>query len=130
MNTSNSNRYTGLSSVGDLMEMPGEASAAPLTMEEVKALALANHAIATGTIGARIKDLRGRAGLSQQALSDACGVSKAAVSNWEADVTDNMGLQPFLKLLVALHTNFEYLAFGRGLPPRPTIQNKRRRHTP
>lgn len=109
------------------MEMPGDA-AAPLTIEEIKQLATANHAIASGTIGHRIKDLRTRAKLSQQELADACDVSKAAVSNWEAGVTDNMGLQPFLKLLIALKTDFEYLAFGRGRAPAPApLQNKRRR---
>lgn len=38
-------------------------------------------------IGLRIRDCRGRAGMTQQELGDRCGVSRAAVAQWELGVT-------------------------------------------
>jgi SOS-response transcriptional repressor LexA len=38
-------------------------------------------------IGQRIRDARERAGLTQQALGRLCGVSRAAVAQWESDTT-------------------------------------------
>lgn len=38
-------------------------------------------------IGQRIRDARERAGLTQQALGRLCGVSRAAVAQWEGDTT-------------------------------------------
>ena len=39
------------------------------------------------TIGQRIRESRKKAGLTQQALAGECGVSRAAVAQWEGDVT-------------------------------------------
>ncbi len=124
--------------MGDLMDMPGQPEVLP-TLDELVALAKATHATGKGahpacphcggrdatTIGQRIKELRTKQRLTQQRLADACGVTKSAVCQWEADVTDNIGLQAFLKLLTALATDFEYLAFGTGRPAPPAIQDKR-----
>lgn len=128
--------------MGDLMDMPGAVEAPP-TIPELIALAKANKARATlhgpacphcgvpgqhptiSTLGERMKELRLRAGLTQQRLADLCGVTKSAVSQWEAGVTDNIGLQAFLKMLSALHTDFEYLAFGKAAPASAAVQNQR-----
>lgn len=141
MNTTN-NRYTGLSSMGDIMEMPGDAQG-PLTLDELVAIAKTNQAKGktakaggacphcggaahiTSSMGQRIKELRIAGNLTQQKLADACNVTKSSVSQWEAGTTDNIGLQSFLKLVAALHTDFEYLAFGTGAPPAAPVQNKR-----
>ena len=39
------------------------------------------------TIGQRIRESRKKAGLTQAALAGECGVSRAAVAQWEGDVT-------------------------------------------
>ena len=39
------------------------------------------------TIGKRIRESRKKAGLTQEALARECGVSRAAVAQWEGDVT-------------------------------------------
>lgn len=40
------------------------------------------------TFGAKLKELRERAGLSQSELADRAGLSQRAISNWEADLRD------------------------------------------
>lgn len=66
------------------------------------------------TMGARIRELREKRGLTQEELAAKCEVTKSAVSQWESDSTQNVRLQPFLKLLEALNTRFEYLIYGKG----------------
>jgi DNA-binding XRE family transcriptional regulator len=130
-------RYNGLSSAGDLMEMPGDASV-PLTMEEVIELARINHAahqaqpapgcphcgaaVHTVTMAERLKERRLAVGLTQDELAEKCAVTKGSISAWESGKTDNIGLQSFLKLLAALETDFHYLVFGRGAAPQSRRQ--------
>ena len=54
------------------------------------------------TLGQRIQALRKGRGLSQEALGEALGISRQAVSKWEGDVTT-----PELEKLVALSCLFE-----------------------
>lgn len=39
------------------------------------------------TMGARIQELRRQKGLSQEALGEALGVSRQAISKWESEVS-------------------------------------------
>ncbi|MCH8098691.1 MAG: helix-turn-helix transcriptional regulator, partial [Proteobacteria bacterium] len=39
------------------------------------------------SIGQRIRQGRAAAGLTQEALAGKCGVSRAAVAQWEGDIT-------------------------------------------
>lgn len=63
-------------------------------------------------MGGRIKELRLAHEMTQEELADLCGVSKAAVSYWEAGETKNIRLVTFRALLEALHTKYDYLIFG------------------
>jgi transcriptional regulator with XRE-family HTH domain len=70
------------------------------------------------TMGDRIKMLRQSKGLNQSQLADAVGVSREAVSQWENGATENIKLQPFLRLYAILGTSPEYLVYGPEAPPR------------
>ncbi|WP_022949550.1 XRE family transcriptional regulator [Methylohalobius crimeensis] len=67
------------------------------------------------TIGERIKQARAAKGISQQALGNAVGVSRAAVSQWESG--DSKGLKPENLLAVSktLGVTVEWLVHGHGL---------------
>lgn len=94
------NKYTGLSAYGDLMQVKSEPSEAlPRGCDDM---------------GSRIKQLRVQRDLTQEELADLCGVSKAAVSHWENSKILNIGLQTFIKLLAALQSDYQYVAFGNG----------------
>lgn len=69
------------------------------------------------TLGQRIQELRKRVGLSQEALGEALGVSRQAVSKWEAD-----GGIPELDTLIAMSRLFgitigELLGVEAPVPP-------------
>jgi|APIni6443716594_1056825.scaffolds.fasta_scaffold546832_3 transcriptional regulator with XRE-family HTH domain len=64
------------------------------------------------TMGDRIRALRRARGLTQAELAKLCGVTKSAVSQWEAGSTANIKLQALLALLAALHTDVPYLLYG------------------
>lgn len=68
------------------------------------------------TIGQRILALRRAAGLSQEALAAAVGVSRQALGKWEADQS-LPGLDNLLALAEALHTSCDELLTGRPLSP-------------
>ena len=70
------------------------------------------------TMGDRIRVLREARGLTQAALGRLVGVTKSAASQWELGQTANIKLAPFLKLIEALGTTYEYLLFGaaRNVP--------------
>ena len=76
------------------------------------------------TIGQRILTLRRAAGMSQEALAAAVGVSRQALGKWEADQS-LPGLDNLLALAEALHTSCDELLTGRPLspeqPPAPTL---------
>ena len=63
------------------------------------------------TLGQRIQTLRKQRGMSQEALGEALGVSRQAVSKWETDV-NVPDTQNFIKLACLLGTTVEYLACG------------------
>lgn len=111
MNNSTTNKYSGLSTMGDLMEMR--------TAEPPQRHLPHSHGMAR-----RLKERRLELGLSQGDLAALCDVSKGSISQWESGVTDNIGLQSFLKLLDALETDFQTLVFG---PEVPGQQQRRRR---
>ena len=66
------------------------------------------------TIGQRILALRRAAGMSQEALAAAVGVSRQALGKWEADQS-LPGLDNLLALAEALHTSCDELLTGRPL---------------
>ncbi len=75
-------------------------------------------------IGQRILALRRAAGMSQEALAAAVGVSRQALGKWEADQS-LPGLDNLLALAEALHTSCDELLTGRPLsseqPPAPSL---------
>lgn len=65
------------------------------------------------TAGTRIKELRKKAKLSQQAVADFVGVSRAAVTQWEGDLTKPNGAS--LHSLAKLFTcDTDYILYGEG----------------
>lgn len=62
----------------------------------------------------RIRRGRRIAGLSQQALANAVGVTRSAVGNWEAAGGTRPSSDRLALLACTLHVNFEWLATGRG----------------
>ena len=67
------------------------------------------------TIGQRILALRRAAGMSQEALAAAVGVSRQALGKWEADQS-LPGLDNLLTLAEALHTSCDELLTGHPAP--------------
>jgi transcriptional regulator with XRE-family HTH domain len=65
-------------------------------------------------LAARIRRARRIAGFSQQALADAIGVTRSAVSNWESDKGVRPATDRLAVLAQALHVGFEWIATGRG----------------
>jgi transcriptional regulator with XRE-family HTH domain len=65
-------------------------------------------------LAARIRRARRIAGISQQALADALGVTRSAVSNWESDSGVRPATDRLAVMARALHVGFEWLATGRG----------------
>lgn len=85
------------------------------------------------TLGQRIQAERKRLGLSQEGLGEALGVTRQAISKWEAD-----GAVPEVDKLVALSRLF-HLPVGVLLgveeaaaaePPRPVVPRWKRRLWP
>lgn len=62
----------------------------------------------------RIRRARRIAGMSQQALADAMGVTRSAVGNWEAAGGVRPASDRLALLACTLRVNFEWLATGRG----------------
>jgi transcriptional regulator with XRE-family HTH domain len=77
------------------------------------------------TMGDRIKALRQARRLSQEGLGTAVGVTKSAVSQWEAGATQNIKLKTFLALLEVLGTDYEYLVYGADRAPIPPRGGRR-----
>jgi transcriptional regulator with XRE-family HTH domain len=69
------------------------------------------------TMGMRIRRLREAANLTQDQLAKRCGVNKSAVSQWEMGTSENIKLQPFLRLLRTLGVTHEYLLWGSEKAP-------------
>ena len=69
------------------------------------------------TVGERIKAVRQRAGLGQQAFADALGYSKRALVSWELG-----GAEPPIALLPKLRRDYdidpEWVVMGEDLTPR------------
>lgn len=77
------------------------------------------------TMGDRIRQLRNARRLSQEGLGIAVGVTKSAVSQWEAGATQNIKLKTFLALLEVLGTDHEYLVYGADRAPAPPRGGRR-----
>lgn len=74
-----------------------------------------SHNTVPSTTGKRIKDLRKKRGLSQQALADFLMVDKSVVSRWEND--DRRPSQEMLDALAKeLETTPYYLMYGLANP--------------
>jgi transcriptional regulator with XRE-family HTH domain len=71
------------------------------------------------TMGDRIRTLREARKLTQEGLGSEVGVTKSAVSQWEAGATQNIKLKTFLTLLEVLRTDYEYLVYGADRAPLP-----------
>lgn len=87
-----------------------------LTFNVKNAYAEARYASSMETMGDRIRMLRQAKGLNQSQLADAVGVSREAVSQWESGSTENVKLQPFIRLYTFLDTSAEYLVHGADEP--------------
>lgn len=70
------------------------------------------------TMGMRIKKLREALNLTQHQLATRCGVAKSAVNQWESGTSENIKLQPWLRLLRTLNVSAHYLIFGQETPPK------------
>jgi DNA-binding XRE family transcriptional regulator len=66
------------------------------------------------TFGERLKKARLAAGLTQQQLADACGLTNAAISKWEAGLTDAVLAPNLFAVADALHVDARWLATGVG----------------
>ncbi|WP_162457164.1 helix-turn-helix transcriptional regulator [Pseudoxanthomonas kalamensis] len=62
----------------------------------------------------RIRLARRTAGMSQQQLAREIGVQRSAVSHWESAQGGNPSLSHLREVAVVTHTQFEWLATGRG----------------
>ena len=70
------------------------------------------------SIGNRIQRARKEAGITQQQLADACGISRSAVALWETGDTQAIKSEHIFKAARALNKNAEWLATGAG-PEQP-----------
>lgn len=77
------------------------------------------------TMGDRIRSLREGRRLTQEGLGVAVGVTKSAVSQWEAGATQNIKLKTFLALLEVLGTDHQYLVYGADRAPLPPRGGRR-----
>lgn len=64
------------------------------------------------TMGQRIRQLRKAKLLTQDDVALQLGVSKAAVSQWESGISENIKIQTFLRLCAMLEIDAQHLAFG------------------
>jgi transcriptional regulator with XRE-family HTH domain len=64
------------------------------------------------TFAKRLKDARAAAGLTQQQIADACGLTKGAVSAWEQGVTDSILAENLFCVADALRVDPRWLATG------------------
>ena len=65
------------------------------------------------TFAKRLHDARAKAGMTQQQLADACGLTKGAVSAWENGVTDSILAENLFCVADALHVDPRWLATGQ-----------------
>ena len=68
------------------------------------------------TFAKRLQEARARAGITQQQLADACGLTKGAVSAWENAVTDGILAENLFCVADALHVDARWLAIGEASP--------------
>ena len=66
------------------------------------------------SFGKRLRDARSAAGLTQQQLGDACGVTDGAVSAWENGVTAGIIAETLFSVADALRVDPRWLATGEG----------------
>ena len=64
------------------------------------------------TFAKRLHEARAKAGMTQQQLADACGLTKGAVSAWENGVTDSILAENLFCVADALHVDPRWLATG------------------
>lgn len=97
-------KYSGLSSRGYPNYMPAEQLAL-LDMPKKE------------TMGMRIRRLREALNLTQNQLARRCGVARSAVHQWETGESENIKLQPWLRLLRTLNVSPEFLIWGSEKAP-------------
>jgi transcriptional regulator with XRE-family HTH domain len=100
--------------------LPTVKHASNAVNDACKAIAYSMQMESKQTMAERISMLREARGYSQEQLGDLCGVTRAAVYQWETGATANIKLEPFLRLVEVLGTSPHYLVFGEHRPdPRP-----------
>jgi transcriptional regulator with XRE-family HTH domain len=67
-------------------------------------------------MGNRIKILRESKGLTQTDVAIYCGVTRAAIAQWEAADHVDIKLQPWLKLLELLSADPYWIVYGANKP--------------
>lgn len=72
------------------------------------------------TFADRLRQARDLAGVTQQQLADACGLTAAAVSKWEGGKTDAVLAPNLFAVADFLRVDARWLATGEGEPRRPT----------
>jgi transcriptional regulator with XRE-family HTH domain len=77
------------------------------------------------TMGARLKELRHRAGLTQQALAFKSGLSMSLITALEYNVRDNPTLSTLLALARAMDCTLDELAGGLDIPSEPPAKKRR-----
>ena len=68
------------------------------------------------SLGQRIKELRGKMGLTQTQLGKRAGVAQATISDYENNVTRNHRADELMRIAAALGTTPTYLMDGTGSP--------------
>ena len=69
------------------------------------------------TMGERLRRLRVARGYTQPEFAKLVGVTKSAVSQWEADSTKNLKLPTLARVLEVLGTDLQYLVWGENRGP-------------
>lgn len=73
--------------------------------------------------GQRLADVRKARNISQEALAEALGVSRQAVSKWETGES-KPDVGNLIALCDTLEMNIEYLCFGRSATPEPQVTKR------
>lgn len=81
------------------------------------------------TSGERIRYARNNAGLTQNELGGACGVSRAAVTQWENGSSKSLRPENLFAVAKATKTNAQWLATGKGSPYDSITENAHQKST-
>lgn len=88
-----------------------------LNLEVKDACRQVSYAMSMETMGERLKRLRVARNYTQAEFAKLVGVTKSAVSQWEADSTKNLRLPILARVLEVLGTDLQYLVWGENRAP-------------